>query len=275
MKFFLIVAKGKRQGTPIPIEIDLFLIGSSHECQLRAVHDDIGEQHCALVIRERKVFIRDLNSGHTTILNGDSMEPSIELPLHSGDLIEVGPLKFMIQYREKALSQRDLEEWAHSCLDQASERKVTALDRIEQAELHSEEYENAASAATAILDALNAQKGVVKGRLRISREEGVTIVRVNDIYLVEDAELALIKKELRDNLNRPNLRVLIDLKNVKRMSSSAAEMFAELRNWLRPFGSKMAFCRIRSELNHMMHMFPATKDLPVFDDKQKGIHGKW
>ena len=45
MKFFLIVAKGKKAGLPIPIEIDLFLIGSAEECQLRAVHDDIGEQH--------------------------------------------------------------------------------------------------------------------------------------------------------------------------------------------------------------------------------------
>ena len=28
MKFYLIVAKGKKQGMPIPVEIDLFLIGS-------------------------------------------------------------------------------------------------------------------------------------------------------------------------------------------------------------------------------------------------------
>ena len=34
MKFFLIVAKGKKQGMPIPVEIDLFLIGSGPVCQL-------------------------------------------------------------------------------------------------------------------------------------------------------------------------------------------------------------------------------------------------
>jgi predicted component of type VI protein secretion system len=275
MKFFLIVAKGKKQGQPIPIEIDLFLIGSGKECQLRAIHPDIGEQHCALVIRERKVFIRDLNSGKSTLVNGEAMDPSIEWPVHSGDLLDIGPLKFMIQYREKALSQRDLEEWAHSCLDQAQTRKVTAMDQLERSETHSEEFNNASTAASAILEALNAQKGVVKGRLRISREEGLTIVRINDIYLVEDAELALIRKEMHDNLNRPNLKVLVDLKNVKRMSSPAAEMFAELRNWLRPFGSKMAFCRVRSELNGMLHIYPATKDLPVYDDKKKAFAGKW
>ena len=57
MKFYLIVAKGKKQGMPIPVEIDLFLIGSGPVCQLRAVHDDIGDQHCAVVTRGRKVFV--------------------------------------------------------------------------------------------------------------------------------------------------------------------------------------------------------------------------
>ena len=62
MKFFLIVAKGKKQGMPIPVEVDLFLIGSGPMCQLRAVHDKIGEQHCALVIRDRKkIFIGSAN----------------------------------------------------------------------------------------------------------------------------------------------------------------------------------------------------------------------
>ena len=35
MKFYLIVAKGSKQGLPIPITVDLFLIGSDKMCQLR------------------------------------------------------------------------------------------------------------------------------------------------------------------------------------------------------------------------------------------------
>ena len=133
MKFYLIVAKGKKQGLPIPIEVDLFLIGSGKSCQLRADHEDIGEQHCAFVMRDRKVFVRDLNSGHPTIVNGEPIADSEEWPLHGGDFIEVGPLKFMIQYREKELSKRDLEEWALKCLDLDNSRKITAMDRLEAA----------------------------------------------------------------------------------------------------------------------------------------------
>jgi anti-anti-sigma regulatory factor len=275
MKFYLIVAKGKKQGMPIPVEVDLFLIGSGPVCQLRAVHDDIGEQHCAIVTRGRKVFVSDLDSGHPSFVNGELLTPGVEWPLHSRDILEVGPLKFMVQYREKALSQRDLEEWALSCLDQNSERRKDFDRAAGGDDFHSEQYEAAASAAAAILDGLNAQRGVIKGRLRISREGTITIVRVNDVYLVEDAELALIKHELHENLDSQNLRVLIDLKNVKRMSSQAAEMFANLRSWLRPKGSRLAFCRMRPEFEQMLRSYPVSKDLPTFGEKPKALAAKW
>ena len=274
MKFYLIVAKGKKQGFPIPIEIDLFLIGSGGECQLRSSHEDVGEQHCALVARGRKVFVSDLHSGHPTLVNGESMEPGIEWPLHPGDILTVGPLVFVVQYREKALSQRDLEEWALSCLDQSSDRKKV-IERVERTDFHSQGYETAATAAAAILDGLNAQKGVIKGRLRVSLEGGVIVVRINDVYLVEDSELAMIKRELHDSLNQPNMRILIDMKNVKRMSSQAAEMFAGLRMWLRQHGSKMAFCRLRPEFAGILHTYPASRDLPMYPDKLQALASKW
>jgi len=275
MKFYLIVAKGKKQGMPIPVEIDLFLIGSGPVCQLRAVHDDIGEQHCAVVTRGRKVFVSDLDSGHPTFVNGEVLTPAVEWPLHSGDLLEVGPLKFQVQYREKALSQRDLEEWALSCLDQHTDRKKDFARGSGSDEFHSEKFEAAASAAAAILDGLNAQRGEIKGRLRISRDGPITIVRVNDVYLVEDAELALINHELHEHLNSQHLRVLIDMKNVKRMSSQAAEMFAQLRGWLRPKGSRMAMCRLRPEFEAMFRVYPITQDMPIFPEKPKALAAKW
>lgn len=276
MKFYLIVAKGKKQGMPIPVEIDLFLVGSGPVCQLRAAYDKIGEQHCALVTRGRKVFVSDLDSGQPTFVNGELLTPGVEWPLHAGDVLEIGPLKFMVQYREKALSQRDLEEWALSCLDQNSERKRDfARGQGGGDDFHSEQYEAAASAAAAILDGLNAQRGEVKGRLRVSREGPITIVRVNHVYLVEEAELALISHELHEHLDHQHLRVLIDMKNVKRMSSGAAEMFAHLRSWLGPKGSRMAFCRLRPEFEGMLRSYPVTHDLQIYSEKPKALAAKW
>src|SRR4051794_36784181 len=103
MKFYLIVARGTRKGMPVPITVDLFLVGSDPMCQLRK--DSLGGKHCAFVTRGKKVFIQDLGSGQPTIVNDEVLPPGVEWPLHAGDLIEVGPLEFMIQYREKPLSQ--------------------------------------------------------------------------------------------------------------------------------------------------------------------------
>jgi anti-anti-sigma regulatory factor len=269
MKFYLIVAKGKHKGTPIPINVDLFMIGTEKMCQLRAKLPEIGEKHCALVSRDRKVFIRDLNSGYPTMLNGELVAPGEEWPTHAGDRVEVGPLEFMIQFREKPLSQRDLEEWAAKCLDVTSDRDL--FDEDADA-FH--QTTSASEAAASIIDKLQAQRGVVMGRLRIGRESGVTTVRFNDRQLIDEGEIAMIKKELCDHLSRPNLRVLLDCKNVVRMSTSAVKMLDEFHKWLKPWGSSMAMCRVRAELQHIMRTMDLAR-VPQFLDKRIAVEARW
>ena len=60
MKFYLIVAKGSKQGLPIEVKVDLFLIGSDKECQLRK--RSLQPKQCAFVTRSKKVFVRDMDS---------------------------------------------------------------------------------------------------------------------------------------------------------------------------------------------------------------------
>lgn len=276
MKFYLIVAKGKNRGMPIPIEVDLFVLGAGKICQLRAVHPELGLQHCAFVTRGRKVFLRDLGSGLPTILNGEVLPGSEEWPVHKGDQLTIGPLSFKITFHEKQLSQRDLEEWALKALDEDTGPKKSALQEISDAFEDAErEHDKAADAAAAIINKMQAQKGVVRGRLRIGREGPVTVVRVNDVYMVEDAELLHLKKEFHDNLDIPNLRVLIDLKNVRRMSSAAAKFFGELSNWLRARGSNMAICRLRPELAGMLSELQTVFNFKIYQDKALALSAKW
>ncbi len=275
MKFYLIVANGKKRGLPIPIEIDLFLVGSAQMCQLRAAHDDIGEQHCAFAVRGTKVFLRDLGSGKATMVNGEVMPASEEWPLHKGDKIAVGPLSFMINFREKQLNQRDLEEWALKQLDEDTGPKVSALEEIEAVNRAQVDREDPAAVAGAIISRLNAQKGVVRGRLRIAQEGTLTVVRLHDVFLVDDAELVHLRKELHDNLGHPNLRVLLDFKNVRRMSTAAAELFAEMVRWLRRFGSTLAMCRLRPELRRMMDGMESLYGFRLFTDKDAARKQRW
>lgn len=268
MKFYLIVAKGTKQGMPIPITIDLFLVGSDKICQLRK--ESLGGRHCAFVTRDKKVFVRDMDSGQPTIVNGSAIPNGAEWPLHAGDRIGVGPLEFMIQYREKALSQKDLEEWAMTCLDGQRDQEIDDEVTVDKHRSSA----SAASAAQSILNQLNAMKGLVKGRLRIGHEFGATVVRFNDHMLVDESEIALVKKELCDNLNKPNLRVLLDLKSVRKLSSAAVIMLADIYRWLKPWGSTMAVCRIRSEMESAMGLL-SVENIPVFKDKRTALAAKW
>jgi anti-anti-sigma factor len=276
MRFYLIVAKGKHRGLPIPIAVDLFVIGSAKTCQLRAQHPQMGEQHCALVSRGRKVFVRDLGTGMPTLVNGSELPGSEEWPLHKGDRIAVGPLEFRITFSEKQLSQRDLEEWALKTLDEDHGPRQSAFDEIDTAMSAAErEYSQASEAAAAYLNKASALKGVVRGRLRIARDGTVTVVRINDVYLVEPAELAHLKKEFQENLNGRNLRVLLDLKNVRRMSSAAVTLFADLSHWLRQQGGTLALCRARPELANLMGDLQNLFNLRVYPDKERAVAAKW
>src|SRR5207244_5466666 len=113
-----------------------------------------------------------------------------------------------------------------------------------------------------ILDILQLKRGFVKGRLRIGREGNVTLVRINDIFLVQESEISLIKKELYENLSRSNLRVLIDFKNVKRMSTVAVAMLDELSTWLKRGGSTLALCRVRRRWQSIRAKQSPTKHIP-------------
>lgn len=275
VKFYLIVSKGKKRGMPIPIEIDLFLIGSAAMCQLRTTHENIGEQHCAFAVRGKKVFLCDLGSGKATSVNGEVMPEGEEWPLHAGDKIDVGPLGFMINFREKQLNQRDLEEWALKQLDEDTGPKRSALDEIDEVNSAQVDEEDPSVVAGAILGRLNALKGILRGRLRIAQEGTITHVRIQDVYLVDDAELLHLRKELRDNLDRPNLKVLLDFKNVRRMSAAAAQMLAETVDWLRRSGGNVAMCRLRSELLSMMKGMQSLYNFRLFPDKETALKQKW
>ncbi len=276
MKFYLIVSKGKHRGMPIPIHVDLFLIGTDKACQLRAQHPDMGGQQCAMVVRGKKVFIRDLGSGKKTTVNGEEVPGSEEWPIHKNDIVAAGPLEFRVSFHEKQLSQRDLEEWALKTLDDDTGPKSSAFEEFDSAMNKAEEdHDDAAAAAGAILGKASALKGVVRGRLRISREGPITIVRINDVYMVEEAELLHIKKELQDNLNIPNLKVLLDMKNVRRMSSAAMSLFTDVSGFLKKNGGRMALCRLRPELAGMVDDLRNVFQLKVFDDKPQAMKGKW
>lgn len=96
MKVSLVVASGVHQGKAIPIVAPQFLIGRDPECQLRPASQAVSKQHCAVLVRDGKVFVRDLGSTNGTILNEATLKGE-EREVRPNDTLKVGPLDFTVR----------------------------------------------------------------------------------------------------------------------------------------------------------------------------------
>lgn len=101
MKLSLVVTSGKPEGKEIPIRLSQFVIGRDPECHLRPASPLISKRHCALIVRDEKVYLRDFNSTNGTIVNKQPLRGEIELK--NGDEFAVGPLTFSVKLQPGAM----------------------------------------------------------------------------------------------------------------------------------------------------------------------------
>ena len=96
MKLSLVVlTPGKSEGKAIPITLAQFLIGRDPQCNLRPASPMISKRHCAVLIKNGKVFVRDFDSTNGTFINDDQVKQ--EQQLNNDDILKVGPLEFRVQ----------------------------------------------------------------------------------------------------------------------------------------------------------------------------------
>jgi predicted component of type VI protein secretion system len=94
MELRLKVLVGKSAGQEVLIPGPKFFIGRAEDCQLRPRSDLISRHHCALLIEESFVAVRDFGSKNGTLVNGERV--SGERELKAGDRLTVGPLEFEV-----------------------------------------------------------------------------------------------------------------------------------------------------------------------------------
>jgi predicted component of type VI protein secretion system len=82
------------EGKSIPIKIPQFVIGRDPQCNLRPASALISKKHCALFVRDNKVFVRDFESTNGTRVNDQPVTGEQEL--RHGDQLAVGPLLFRV-----------------------------------------------------------------------------------------------------------------------------------------------------------------------------------
>src|SRR5437764_880289 len=94
MDLKLRVLEGKNTGQEIAITGKKYLIGRSEDCHLRPGSDLISRHHCALMIEDGYVGVRDFGSKNGTYVNKERVVGERELK--AGDHLTVGPLQFEV-----------------------------------------------------------------------------------------------------------------------------------------------------------------------------------
>jgi predicted component of type VI protein secretion system len=95
MDIKLVVVGGKQAGKEIPVSGPKFLIGRGSECRLQPRSHMVSRKHCALLLEQDSVFIKDLCSTNGTFLNGERLTE--QQKLNQGDRIKIGLLELEVQ----------------------------------------------------------------------------------------------------------------------------------------------------------------------------------
>ena len=91
----LIVVGGPRSGEEVVISVPKFIIGRDRDCHLRCNSDVVSRHHCALIVESNYISVVDFSSKNGTFVDGERVVREQEL--HTGSLLAVGPLQFVVQ----------------------------------------------------------------------------------------------------------------------------------------------------------------------------------
>lgn len=90
----LVVIRGARLGTRVPLGNAQLTIGRDHGCDFQISERNVSRSHCRLTRHGESYWLEDLGSTNRTILNGQPVEKA---PLSDGDQVRIGGtvLKFI------------------------------------------------------------------------------------------------------------------------------------------------------------------------------------
>lgn len=125
MQANLVVADGKYHGRIIPVSKTQFIIGRHRECQLRVTSPKVSVHHCALLLRDDGVWVKDLNSTNGTFVNDEAV--SGERKLRPDDTLRVGPLVVRLQFDKVGVPKPARKKPAKT-LDESAIARILSAD---------------------------------------------------------------------------------------------------------------------------------------------------
>jgi pSer/pThr/pTyr-binding forkhead associated (FHA) protein len=115
----LVLEKGKTRARVVHLHSEETIIGRRHDCDLRILSSQISRRHCLLSIHDGYLSVEDLDSVNGTFVNGKRIVG--KEVLQPGDHLEVGPLRFTVEY-----------ELTQSALDRLRKERKQARSRDDE-----------------------------------------------------------------------------------------------------------------------------------------------
>ena len=94
MNIHLTMESSSGRQREFPVENPLTVLGRGHKCDLRIPLQKVSREHCQIELRHGRAYLEDLGSMNGTFVNSQKIEE--ETQLHSGDVIEIASIKFII-----------------------------------------------------------------------------------------------------------------------------------------------------------------------------------
>jgi pSer/pThr/pTyr-binding forkhead associated (FHA) protein len=143
MKVTLTVNGGRHAGREISIALPEVLIGRDEKCNIQLDSEDVSRVHCALLISEKEVLLKDQNSSNGTFVNKRRLRG--ELQLEDGDSVQVGPQLFTVRIEAEPGSDDGSDDLviggAHEAKPTGSTTVIGKVPVIDPGELEAAEKE--------------------------------------------------------------------------------------------------------------------------------------
>lgn len=259
MEVKLVMQAGEDPGRVIPIEADEFVIGRDPSCQLQLSTERVSHRHCRILKRGGRVVVEDLHSTNGTAVN-DRVVGVVELS--DGDRLRVGPASFRVSIPAGAAGPKGRTgDWIAGAQEAgAQSRPLTNL-------LGSNTDTPAVAAARPAASR--------RGRLLVTREQGITLAQVVDHTLVQDPDIRAFDDELGTLIAEGRDRFVLDLSNVEFISSTAIGRILKYQRRCQNAGGLIKVCKLRPDVAKVFAIMNLQRVVSVYPDEASALQSEW
>ena len=248
----LVVTHGKAKGRAVRVPEIGLVIGRDPQCELRSENAQLSRRHARIRADDGRIFVQDLRSTNGTIVNGTKIGVN-ETEMQDGDLLQVGPLKFVVQTGENARPNDDeIAGWLEDFPEPQGHQQLRASD------------------ATCV------DIQTATSPLRVKMIQDVRAITPMEPHLLCGMELGTIRDELDAALAEgESCKVVLDLQYVTRLSNAAIGVLVAYHVRMHQAGGALRLCQPHAKVAETLHQMRLSLLIDVFPSDEEAILTSW